>query len=283
MYILLSMFVLLLSMMVVLVSNIFFWWAVFLMMTVFIILMNKKLMSGSVIFNYFVLQESLGLVFLLLFWGLIPMIVLMIKVGMAPLHFWVFKVINGMINYNMIWFLTVHKLPFLLVFLQLYNFNLVYLLLLGLLVCFLQMYVMKVFKNLLVLSSIESFNWIVMGLVMSFFNVLVLFFYYLIMMIIMIYKFDLEKSVGEGFSWELIFVFLNMPFSVSFFIKVFFLMEILKNLGIYVVFLLFMMFLSVLSLAFWLVVISTKSFSFGKYSIYQVVFLLPLMMLVVVL
>lgn len=275
-------FVIFLRIWVIFVTNIFFWWGVFLLMTIFIVFINKKSFRYSTIFNYFVLQERLGLLFLLLFMSSFPMFIIMIKVGMAPLHFWLFKIVSGIYGFNLVWFLTVHKLPFLLVFLQLYNVELIYFLLLGILLCIFQMFVIKTFKRLLVLSSVESFNWIVVGLIVSFLNVLILFFYYLFLIIILIFKFDLLKGLLNNIRWELVLVFIRIPFTVRFFIKIFSLMEILKSLGVYVMLLLFIMFLSVLSLSFWLIAIRTLKLLFNKYNYVFVAILVTFTFVVVV-
>lgn len=52
------------------------------------------------------------------------------------------------------------------------------------------MLLIKTYKNLLILSSTESFNWITLGFLMSFLNVLFLFIYYFILMLIIIPKFE---------------------------------------------------------------------------------------------
>nr|YP_009742093.1 NADH dehydrogenase subunit 2 [Angiostrongylus mackerrasae]QID77476.1 NADH dehydrogenase subunit 2 [Angiostrongylus mackerrasae] len=280
MYMLFFFMVLMMSLFVMLVNNIFFWWSVFLIMTLLIVFMNKKFLSYSSIFNYFVLQESLGLIFLLLYSnGFLPMLIMMVKIGVAPFHFWLFKVIEGMFGFNLLWFLTVHKLPFLLVFLQLFYLDMIYFLLVGLLVCLFQLFMLKSFKKLLLISTVESFSWIVLSMVMSFFNVLYLFFYYLILMMFLIYKFDKNEGL-IGLSWELVLVFMNMPFSISFFIKIISLMEFLKSFGIYMILIMFLMFLSILSLSFWLVFLSTKKLLFGKYSVISMIYSFPLMMMV---
>nr|YP_009050537.1 NADH dehydrogenase subunit 2 [Parafilaroides normani]AIG23805.1 NADH dehydrogenase subunit 2 [Parafilaroides normani] len=255
-----------LSVFVMLVNNMFFWWGVFLFMTLLIVFLNKGESSYVSIFNYFVLQESLGLLFLLLFFGFFPSLLLMIKLGASPFHFWVIKVVGNMYGFNLVWFLTLHKLPFLMVMLQLFFLGLVFFLLLGLVFCLLQMFVLKTFKSLLVVSSIESFNWILLGLVVSFFNVFFMFFYYVMLMVVLMYSLDLLSSLSYSYSWELMLVFMNVPFSLGFFVKIFLLMEFLKDFSFFVVLILFMMFLSVLSFSFWLVFLSSKSFNFFKYN-----------------
>nr|YP_009390997.1 NADH dehydrogenase subunit 2 [Caenorhabditis plicata]ARV88250.1 NADH dehydrogenase subunit 2 [Caenorhabditis plicata] len=237
-------------------SNIIIWWSVFLLMTICFILLNKSNKSYTSIFNYFIIQETLGLLFLLFSSGLLQFFIILMKIGVAPLHFWIFNVTNNVFNYGLMWFLTFQKLPFLVILLQLFWLSSTYLLILGLLVCNLQMFSTKGYKNLLILSSTESFNWVVLGLFFSFFNSLYLFFYYFILMIVLIPKFS--KKMNNFINWETTLVFLNMPFSVTFFVKIFSLSEILKLDSFFVLFILFSMFLSGLSFSFWLINLSTK-------------------------
>uniref|UniRef100_A0A183GRL5 NADH dehydrogenase subunit 2 n=1 Tax=Heligmosomoides polygyrus TaxID=6339 RepID=A0A183GRL5_HELPZ len=164
--------------------------------------------------------ESLGLVFLLF--------------SFAPLHFWIFNVMNS-------------KLPFLLVLLQFILRNIIFVLVLGLLMCIIQMLLTKSYKNLLILSSTESFNWVLMGFIISFFNVFLIFLYYFFIMLYLIPKYELIRFKGF-LGWETMLVFINLPFRVRFFVKIFALTEMLKIYDLVVLLLLFMIFLSVLSL-----------------------------------
>lgn len=85
---------------------------------------------------------------------------------------------------------------------------------------------------------------------MSFFNVLYLFFYYLILIVFLIYKFNKNVGLVSGLSWELVLVFINIPFRVGFFVKIILLIEFLKGFSIYMILIMFLMFLSILSLRF---------------------------------
>ena len=152
------MFVIFLGLLGVLVNNVIVWWRIFLLMTLLFVGLNKGLISYRSLFNYFVLQESLGLIFLMLRFGYIQLLLLLLKIGVAPLHFWIFRVINSVYGFNLIWFLTFQKLPFLLILLQLLFGHVLLLFLLGLVVCILQILLTKSYKNLLALSSTESFN-----------------------------------------------------------------------------------------------------------------------------
>jgi hypothetical protein len=76
-------------------------------------------------------------------------------------------------------------------------------------------------------------------------------------MVILISKFS--KSNINFINWETALVFLNIPFRVSFFVKIFSLSEIFKIDRFFVLILLFFIFLSVLSFSFWLINLSIKN------------------------
>jgi hypothetical protein len=90
------------------------------------------------------------------------------------------------------------------------------------------------------------------------FNTLYLFVYYFLLIILLISKFS--KSSGYNFvNWETALVFLNIPFRVSFFVKIFSLREIFKFDRFFTLLLLFSMFLSVLAFRFWLINLRIKN------------------------
>nr|YP_009024214.1 NADH dehydrogenase subunit 2 [Oesophagostomum asperum]AGL61156.1 NADH dehydrogenase subunit 2 [Oesophagostomum asperum] len=281
MYLFLMSFVVFLSLLGILVNNILVWWSIFLLMTLVFVMLNKKVQSYSSLFNYFVMQESLGLIFLMFSFGYMQLMILMFKIGMAPFHFWIFSVTNGVFGFNLMWFLTFQKLPFLLIFLQLMVGKLVWLLMIGLMFCLFQMLLMKTYKNLLILSSTESFNWITLGFLMSFLNVLFLFIYYFILMLMIIPKFE-DMNVFNYVGWETMLIFMNLPFSVNFFVKIFSLSEILKVQGMFFIFLLFLMFFSVLSLSYWMVNLSSKFSMIYKYNKGLFFMMVPFTMMVLI-
>ena len=240
-----------------LVNNLIVWWSIFLIITILFTLLNKRNKRYRRVFNYFIIQESLGLLFLVFSGGILQFFIVLIKIGVAPLHFWIFNVTNNIINYSLMWFLTFQKLPFLVILLQIFWLNSFYLLIFGLLICYLQIFIIKRYKNLIIISSTESFNWIILGLFFSVLNSLYLFIYYFVLIAILISKFT--KFRQNFVNWETSLVFLNIPFSVSFFVKIFSLSEILKFESFFVLLLLFLMFLSVLAFSFWLINLSIKN------------------------
>nr|YP_009310875.1 NADH dehydrogenase subunit 2 [Triodontophorus serratus]AOT98909.1 NADH dehydrogenase subunit 2 [Triodontophorus serratus] len=281
MYFFLMMLVVFLSLLSLITNNMLVWWSVFLLMTLVFFMLNKKTNSFSSLFNYFVMQESLGLLFLMFSYSYFQLLIVMFKIGMAPFHFWIFSVTNGVVGFNLMWFLTFQKLPFLLIFLQMMIFKLVFVLMLGLFFCLFQMLLMKTYKNLLILSSTESFNWITLGFLVSFFNVMFIFVYYFVLMMFVISKFEM-MNVNNLIGWETMLVFMNLPFSVNFFVKIFSLSEILKMQGVGILLLLFMMFFSALSLSFWMVNLSTKYYKMFKYNKNIFMFVVPMTIMILV-
>nr|YP_009092004.1 NADH dehydrogenase subunit 2 [Uncinaria sanguinis]AHI51924.1 NADH dehydrogenase subunit 2 [Uncinaria sanguinis] len=279
MYLFMVLFVFFLSLLCMLVNNILVWWSIFLLMTLIFIMLNKKCGSYSSMFNYFIMQESLGLLFLMFSFQYFQLLILMLKIGMAPFHFWVFSVTNNIYGLNLMWFLTFQKLPFLLIYLQLMVSNVLYLLLLGLIFCMLQMLLVKTYKNLLILSSTESFNWITLGFLMSFFNVFIIFFYYFFLMIMVIPNFSF-LSLKNFIGWETMLIFMNFPFSVNFFVKIFSLSEIFKIYSFSFLLVLLMMFISVLSISFWMINLSTKYVFVLNYNKGLFLFMMPMTLLV---
>nr|UDL72615.1 NADH dehydrogenase subunit 2 [Torquenema toraliforme] len=275
------MFVIFLSLLSILVNNILVWWSIFLLMTLVFVALNKSINSYSSLFNYFVMQESLGLIFLMFSIGYFQIMIVMFKIGMAPFHFWIFSVTNSVVGFNLMWFLTFQKLPFLLIFLQMMVGKLIFLLMIGLMFCLFQMLLMKTYKNLLVLSSTESFNWITLGFMMSFLNILFIFLYYCVLMIMIIPKFEM-LNINNFIGWETMLVFMNLPFSVNFFVKIFSLSEILKVQSFGFLLLLFLMFFSALSLGFWMVNLSTKFYNSFKYSKSMFLFFVPLTLMILI-
>ena len=72
------------------------------MITIFFVMLNKNINSFNSIINYFIIQESLGIFFLIFTISNLQIVVLLIKIGVAPFHFWVFTVINDLFNFNLL-------------------------------------------------------------------------------------------------------------------------------------------------------------------------------------
>jgi len=56
----------------------------------------KGINNYTVIVNYFVIQERLGLMFLIMNFLLVQFMIVMTKIGLAPFHYWIFVIVNGL-------------------------------------------------------------------------------------------------------------------------------------------------------------------------------------------
>lgn len=256
------MFILILCFLVIFLSiitritrNLIIWWRVFLLITLLFVSINKSLNSFRTLVNYFVIQEVLGIIFLFFSSSLLQLLLLSLKIGVAPFHFWIFSILLNIYDSNLLWFLTFQKIPFIFVFFQLFFYKFIIFLFLGLLLCYFQIFLLKNYKFIIRISSTERFNWFLLVLFFSFRNSLFLFLYYFFIILLLLFK---VRQFFYGFgNWETVLLFLNIPFSATFFVKIFRLRRLLGRV-FFVVPLLFLIFLSSLSFAFWLVYLSTK-------------------------
>lgn len=257
------------------VNNVIYWWSIFLLITLVYILLGKHFMKYVSIVNYFIIQEVLGLLFLVFRGLLLQLLVLIMKVGVAPFHFWIFSVVYSLDNYILIWFLTFQKLPFIPVLLLLFSYFFLFIIFIGLVFCYLQIYNIKNFKLILVLSSTESFNWILLGLIFGVFGfIFIVLFYFLNIIFFILF---LNRNNFSFLNLETVLVFLNIPIGAVFFVKIFILYLGFFVFDFILFFILFLIFLSSLSFIYWLMIqniVSTTVFKNSYINLYFFVYFL---------
>lgn len=243
-------------------SNVVFWWSIFVLITLLFLFINKVSLSFSRSLNYFVFQEFLGLIFLISLGLTFQFFILLIKVGVSPFHFWGFSILSYLDRFLLIWFLTFQKLPFIPVIIYLFRSLYFIVFFFGLVYCYFQIYILKNFKFMFFVSSTESFNWLLFGLIFGFWGVILLFFYYIFNIFFLIVYINF---FGLGFlPLETVFVFVNIPFSITFFFKI-----LLLNLSVFLydfflLIILLLIFFSTLSFIGWISFFRLKSLSFTK-------------------
>lgn len=225
------------------VKRVLFFWSLFLILTIVFIFLIKSEEKILNIVNYFIIQEVRGLIFLFLKGFLVQIRVIFLKVGVSPIHFWVFSILSGL-RFNLIfWFLTFQKLVYLSILIN-WGFSFIYFLFFGILICFFQVLFLFDFLKIFVISLTERLNWILVFFINRFFESLFLVVYYLILIRVLL-KNNLKKI---SINWLLIFFLLNLPLSFTFFIKVFILLSLVQKRFIFLVFILFFIVISVLGL-----------------------------------
>lgn len=231
--------------------NLIIWWRVFIIMTLSFVLLNKIQGDFGNSLNYFFLQEFLGFIFLIFFITFFQYIILIIKVGISPFHFWITSVFLSLDNFILIWFLTFQKIPFLPVLLFLFKYLLFFLIILGIFFCYVQIINLKNYKVLIALSSTESFNWLIIGLLIGVWGFFFIIFYYIFRIVILLNYQILTNYIN--YYLEFFLVFLNIPLSFSFFLKIFILGLAVNSFGFLILFLLVIMVFSSLRFILWFV------------------------------
>lgn len=98
---------------------------------------------------------------------------------------------------------------------------------------------------MLTISSIESFNWVCIILFLSLFSGFV---FVVIYFIFFFFILDYSGAKNVNFyNWEVVFVFINFPFTITFFIKIFSLISCFENYYFILLLVLLLMFISVFS------------------------------------
>nr|QDF64302.1 NADH dehydrogenase subunit 2 [Physaloptera rara] len=267
-------FMVLISWLCFLVSDYVIWWSVFVVSTVIFVFLMSGAMAGSSLIQYYLIQEVCGYFFLIL-GGSLSLFVLMMKSGSAPLHFWIFSIVSFLRGSSLVWFLTVQKLPYFFVMLVFLGGVFFYFLFSGMLVCYLQFFFLRFWNNMVLVASTESFNWLLMlGCLVSsgvFFLSLV---YYFVMLFIIGFSYG-----GDSFmNWEMLLIFFNTPFCVTFLLKVMVLVFFVQFNFFVLLLLLFMPLIS-LGIVFWFMYNMFVGVNLGAKSVLGF-FLFPLMVLV---
>lgn len=200
--------------------NILVWWMVFVIITLTFIFIYKIQGNFDESLNYFLIQEFLGFLFLTCVLFFLQILILIVKIGISPFHFWIFSVLFGVDNFLLLWFLTFQKLPFLPVLLYLMDYLYITLILFGILVCYFQVISILDLKFIIVISSTESFNWLILGLLIGVWGFTLLFFYYFLNVILLLSQQDLFSKYFN-YTLEIILVFINAPLTFTFFVKIF--------------------------------------------------------------
>nr|ASS35191.1 NADH dehydrogenase subunit 2 [Thelazia callipaeda] len=238
----------------------FIWWSIFIICTFFFVFLGVGNVSAGALFNYFMIQEVSGYYFLLFGNWKMQFFFLLLKSGSAPFHFWLFSVLRDVKKWFFLWFLTFQKLPYFFVIVNFCSDFFFVVLLLGMVFCYLQIFFLRDVLDMIVIASVESFNWLLFLSVFSFNEIFFfVFFYYFVMVFFIFYG---VKS-GGFFNYELVMVFFNVPLSVTFFLKLLLLFSSGFYVGFFYLFLLFFMVIMSLSISSWFFYVSMISFNLG--------------------
>nr|QXT44859.1 NADH dehydrogenase subunit 2 [Crassicauda sp. Ningbo-2019]WHL46730.1 NADH dehydrogenase subunit 2 [Crassicauda magna] len=254
----------------------FIWWSVFVISTFIFVIYLKSYVDVYCLVNYYLIQELCGYFFLIFSNFYCQILLLMVKAGVAPFHFWLFSVTSRLISWFLMWFLVLQKMPYFPVIFNFCGMELFFIIFLGLFFCYLNNFFCRDASNMLVIFSTESFNWLLLFSLFSFGSVYFFFLYYYFIMIFIIPFFS---SFYNCMSWELILLFFNIPLGLTFFLKIMVLFYGAALSGIYMLLVLFLMLMFSVSVIYW-ILMSSMYFSYGLKNInFYFFFFLPSMFL----
>lgn len=197
--------------------------------------------------NYFIVQEFLGFLFLLINFSRFQFLIVIVKLGVSPFHFWFFRFLKDLKGLVFIWLITLQKIPFLSLMVYLGSHK-IFLLTLGVVLCFLQIFLIAEVLFIIFISSTESFNWILILILVDYYRGFKLVIFYLIFMRVLIIFFS--DADRDNVDWSLILILINIPLIIVFYLKVYVLRYFVFFGGFYILFLLILIFISLLSLSF---------------------------------
>nr|BAV81413.1 NADH dehydrogenase subunit 2 [Litomosoides sigmodontis] len=237
------------------------WWSIFVVCTFFFVFFIKNVGSYNYLVSYYIVQEVCGYYFLVFDSWKLQFMFLMLKCGCAPFHFWLFSVISGIDKWFVLWFLTIQKLPYLFVLVNFCSDFFFFIIFFGMVVCYLQFFLLRGYRDMLLVISTESFNWLLLVGLFSFNELFFyVFFYYFIFFLVVFYVYDCDYG---SLSYEILFVLFNVPMSITFFLKVLLVFGSWSFVGIYYYLLMILMPLMSLGVGYFFFVYSMSGYNYG--------------------
>lgn len=203
---------------ILLVNNFVVWWALLIMCTMLGIMKLK--VHGSSVYSmayYYFIQEIVGILFILGLHYTYQYVLLLVKGGFSPFHYWIFFIVKFMKGSSFLWILTWQKLPYYLLLIRHINQKILLVVLIGGVIPLFQslfVYSIKVLYFLLLTS--RGNRVLVLGGVYTVSIYLLVLFY--LMMAYAIPGLVVERGIYFNGA-ELIFVLFGFPGSLPFFIK----------------------------------------------------------------
>jgi hypothetical protein len=194
--------------------SIVFWWSLFFWTTLLFLWILKRNFYPFLI--YFIVQELRGLIFVISIGGVLSFWIILLKLGVSPLHFWVFSVIGPLKRYSLIWFNTFQKIPYFFPLKILFLKRSRIFVLFGKLVLMVQIFIVKGLEMLFTLGSIESFNSVILCIEEDSLNVLFVVIVYWILMGVLVISNNLSKILKRE---EMRFWQIRFPLALPFFLK----------------------------------------------------------------
>lgn len=169
---------------------------------------------------------------------LIFLVSILIKLGIFPFFYWIYKVSNFFNFYSLVLVLTIQKIPFFSFFFSSINSNLIYILLFSFITGSILVFYSSNFIFLMVSSSIRARFWIFYIYSIRFFFFLIYFFVYSFFLYLLFNNYLIESKIGFNlyFNITLFMFLLGLPPLSLFFFKLYLINFFLLNTGNFEIF-----------------------------------------------
>jgi len=213
--------ILLLSTMTLLSRNLLLWWSVLILTTLIFLAAVKTNLESYSIVKYFMIQEAASLTIGVLILFSLPVIIvrviIIIKLALAPFHFWVIRALHSLQGWPFSWVVTFQKLPGILILTQIMDIKGFVILVMGRVLCSLQIITAVKPKTIILLSTTVTSSWVIMTMFDNIFNLIFLGVYFVGVSLL------LNESLSEqqmGVEYIIILVLLRFPLTLMFMFKV---------------------------------------------------------------
>lgn len=217
----LFLFVFLVSLITLLSNNLLLWWSILILLTLMFLTRIKGSGESYRVVKYFIVQEiarlTMGVMILLSMSVLIINVIIIIKIAIAPFHFWIVNTLHSLQSWAFAWVLTFQKLPGAIILTQIID-NITYLLLLfGRVLCSLQMIITSKPKSVILFSTTVTTSWVMLTSFDCFINLLFLLIYFFSVSLL-INERSREQNVEVRYL--IVLILIRFPLTLMFILKV---------------------------------------------------------------
>lgn len=217
----------LVSLITLLSNNLILWWRILILVTLVFLTIIKGTNESYSIVKYFIVQEAARLTMgVLILFGislLIINIMIIIKIAIAPFHFWILNTLHSLQGWSFRWVLTFQKLPGLAILTQIIDNITYFLVLAGRVLCSIQIILTVKPKAIILFSTTVTSGWVILTSSDIFLNLIFLITYFCAVASLL-NEATREQNIEVGYI--IVLVLISFPLTLIFILKV----AILSNL-----------------------------------------------------
>lgn len=202
-------------------NNLILWWSILILVTLMFLTIIKGINESYRLVKYFIIQEAasltIGVLILFSISLLIINIIIIIKIAIAPFHFWILNTLQSLQGWAFRWVLTFQKLPGLAMITQMID-NITYFIILGgSVLCSVQIILTVKPKTVILFSTTVTSGWVILTSPDVFLNLVFLATYFWAVASLLNERPN-EQNIEV--SYIIVLVLLRFPLTLIFILKV---------------------------------------------------------------